>query len=131
MPASTSKAYNAFTRFSRNYAIVFAILILGIIVSVLSPHFLTYTNIRNIFQQSTSISIVAIAQALVLLTGQFDLSLGQNVMVTSCTVAYLIKFGHINPWFAVCAGLLTGCIIGACNGFFIAYLRIPCFISTL
>ncbi|MCE5255668.1 MAG: ABC transporter permease [Spirochaetaceae bacterium] len=88
-------------------------------------------NIRNILQQSTAVGIVAIGQALIVLTGQFDMSLGQNVMVTSCLAAYLMKYANVNPWLAVLAALATGCLIGAINGYLVAYVKIPPFIATL
>lgn len=120
-----------FGRLTKNYAIVIAILLLGIIFSCATPDFLTFLNIRNIFQQTTAIGIVTIGQAFVLLTGQFDLSLGQNVMVTSCLAAWLIKFEGCNPWVAVFMAIIAGILIGITNGYLISYIRIPCFIATL
>src|SRR5690554_1335747 len=83
----------SFSRFTKNYAIVLAIFILVIVFSIASPYFLTYNNLRNIFQQSTTIAIVVIGQALIVTTANFDLSLGQNVCLTSAILAWLIKFG--------------------------------------
>ncbi|MEF9974336.1 MAG: ABC transporter permease [Clostridia bacterium] len=119
------------SKFTKDYAIVLAILVLVVIFSIASPYFFSYKNLRNILQQTTSLAIVCIGQALIITTGQFDLSLGQNVCLTSCAMAWLIKFGGWNPWLAILAAIVVGMSVGACNGLLIAYARIPCFIVTL
>ena len=126
-----SNAKNGFSRFTKNYAIVIAILVLGVVFAFSSEHFLTYSNIRNIFIQSSALAIVAIGQAFIILTGDFDLSLGQNLCFTSCVAAWMMKFGEVNPWIAVITALALGCAVGATNGFLIAYCKIPCFVATL
>ena len=49
-----SNAKNGFSRFTKNYAIVIAILVLGVVFAFSSEYFLTYSNIRNIFIQSSA-----------------------------------------------------------------------------
>lgn len=119
------------SRFTKDYIIIVAILVMGIIFSIVSPYFLSYNNLRNIIQQTSALGIVAIGQAFIILTGDFDLSLGQNVCVTSCLAAWLMKFGGFNPWLAITIAILAGCTIGLCNGLLIAYGKIPCFVATL
>ena len=135
MPPSTSAPGSTFggaaSRFTKDYAIVVAMFALFAVFSFASPYFLSYANVRNILQQTSAVGIVAIGQAFIILTGDFDLSLGQNVCVTSCLAAWLMKFGDVNPWVAVCIALLAGCAIGAANGLLIAYAMIPCFVVTL
>jgi len=120
-----------FSRFTKNYAIVVAIFVLFVFFSLTSEFFFTFTNIRNLFQQVAPLGIVAIGQAFIIISGDFDLSLGRNVTVTSCLAAWLMVFIGVNPWLAVFIAILTGCIIGACNGLLVAYARIPCFVATL
>lgn len=119
------------SQFSKNYAIVLATILMGVIFSFASPYFFNYDNVRNIFLQSSTIAVVAIGQAMILLTGEFDLSLGQNVCVSSALAAYLMKFQNWNPWLAVMVGIGLGAMIGLTNGVLIAYAKIPCFIATL
>lgn len=134
---STGEAINSsgfmrrLSRFTKDYIIVVAILFMGIIFSIISPYFLSYNNIRNIIQQTSALGIVAIGQAFIILTGDFDLSLGQNVCVTSCLAAWLMKFGGVNPWLSIGLAILTGCLIGLCNGLLVSYAKIPCFVATL
>ncbi len=130
--AENTGAFNRrFSKFTKNYAIVIAIFALSVVFSFASPYFLSYANIRNIIQQTSALGIVAIGQSFIILTGDFDLSLGQNVCVTSCLAAYLMKFANVNPWISIIAALCTGCLIGACNGMLISYAKIPCFVATL
>ena len=119
------------SRFTRDYAIVVAIFILMIIFSLASDYFLSYKNIRNIFMQTAPLAIVCIGQAMIVTTGEFDLSLGQNVCLTSAVMAYLIKFAGFNPWIAIFCAIGVGAMVGLSNGVLIAYAGIPCFIVTL
>lgn len=120
-----------FSGFTKHYAIVVAIIVLGIIYAFASEYFLSFRNIRNILLQSSPIAIVAIGQALILLSGDFDLSLGQIVCFTSAFAAWMMKFHHVLPLPASVVALAFGCIMGACNGFLIAYCKIPAFVATL
>jgi len=117
--------------FTRNYAIVVAIVVLAIIYAFASEYFFTFRNIRNILMQSSAIAIVAIGQAIIVLNGDFDLSLGQIVCFTSAFAAWMMKFQGIDPLIAVPLILIMGCLIGACNGLLIAFCKIPAFVATL
>ncbi len=124
-------------KFTKSYAIIVAILLLMVVYSIGSQlmfgaqYFFTWTNLRNILNQSVTLAIVCAGQALIVTTGQFDLSIGQNVCFTSCVMAWLIKFGGWNPWLALLATLASGALVGACNGALISYCGIPNFIVTL
>lgn len=120
-----------FSKFSKDYAVVFAILLLGAIFSFASPYFLTMDNITNILLQASTLAIVAIGQSIVLLTGQFDLSLGQNVCLSGYVMAFLMNIVGVNPWVSILIGILLACCIGALNGVLFAYFGIPAFIATL
>ncbi|MEM1485701.1 ABC transporter permease [Oscillospiraceae bacterium PP1C4] len=119
------------SRFSKDYAAVVAILFMSIFFSFASPYFLTGQNLKNILLQSSALAIVAMGQALITISGQFDLSLGQNVYLTSAVAAYMMKFFGVNPWIAILAALLLGCIIGLTNGVLFAYFGLPAFVATL
>lgn len=122
---------NRLSKFTKEYAIVVAILLLMVIFTFASDYFLTYRNLRNILMQTVSLAIVCIGQAMIVTTGEFDLSLGQNVCLTSAVMAYLIKFAGFNPWLAIASAILVGALVGMSNGLLIAYAKIPCFIVTL
>ena len=119
------------SKFTKEYMLVFAILILGLVFAVVSPYFLTVTNIRNILTQMTALAIVAIGQALVLICGAFDMSLGQNVCLTSCLAAFLMKMCGWGTLASILAALLLGALIGCVNGVLVAYLEVAPFVATL
>ncbi len=121
----------ALTKFSMEYAVVFAILILGTIFSFASEYFLTWDNMTNILLQAATLAIVAIGQATVLTTGQFDLSLGQNVCLTGYVMAYCMNMFGLPSLLSIFIGLITACTVGAINGVLFAYCGIPAFIATL
>ena len=118
-------------RFTKEYMLVIAIVILALVFSIASPYFLTVMNIRNIFQQTSALAIVAIGQAMVLICGAFDMSLGQTLCLSSCLAAYLMKMSGWNPWIAIGAALVLGTVIGLTNGVLTSYLKVPPFVVTL
>lgn len=118
-------------RFSKDYVILIALFIAMLVFTVSSKYFLTSRNLMTILLQSTAVAIVAIGQAYVMLGGNLDLSLGQNVCLTCYISAILMKTVGINPWVAFLVSLLVSITIGLINGVLVAYVRIPAFIATL
>ncbi|MDR1619326.1 MAG: ABC transporter permease [Clostridiales bacterium] len=115
---------------------IIAILIMSVVFTLTSPYFLTWENWKNILLQTSTVSVAAMGQAIVLLTGNFDLSLGRNVAFTSCLGAILMKSTALspniwNPWVVILIMLAMGTLIGLCNGVLTAYAGLPAFIATL
>lgn len=127
--SNKSSVLNLRKFFSEYYAVV-AIVILIIVFSFTSQYFLKYDNLKNILIQTAPVSICAIGQAFCIIKGGMDLSLGQNLCVTSCTVAILLKAG-MNPWLAIIIGLLLGVAIGSGVGFLHSIIGLPTFIASL
>ena len=107
------------------------LIVVALVLSYLSPFFLTTRNIVNIFSQVSDIGIMAAGSALVIITGGIDLSVGA-VLATSLMVnAWLYRFGGVPFPLAVLAGLATGTGIGFVNGALSTYGRIQPFVATL
>ena len=107
------------------------LIIVTLVLSYLSPYFLTQRNIVNILSQSSDIGIMAAGSALVIITGGIDLSVGA-VLATSLMVnAWLYRYGGVPFPLAMMAGLLVGTLIGAVNGALSTYGRIQPFVATL
>ncbi len=121
------------SQFSKEYMAIVAILLLSLVFSLTSPYFMTWENWKNILLQTSTVSVAAMGQAIVLLTGNFDLSLGRNVAFTSCLAAVLMKDPQFmwNPWLVILIMLLVGTLIGLLNGVLTAYCGLPAFIATL
>ncbi|WP_433514652.1 multiple monosaccharide ABC transporter permease [Nonomuraea sp. CA-143628] len=88
-------------------------------------------NISNIIVQNSYILILAIGMILIIIAGHIDLSVGSVVAVTGAIAAVLmVNYGV--PWpVALVITLIAGGLIGAWQGFWIAYYGIPAFIVTL
>lgn len=110
-----------------------------VLFGTLEPRFLSPENIFNVTRQSTFLVILAMGQMLVLITGNFDLSVGSNVaLVSVVTTSVTIGVAGANPadigwaiFLGIAAGLGTGLAIGLINGFGVAVLNINSFIMTL
>jgi len=124
-------------QFSKDYMSIVGILLLIIIFSTISfikfgkQLFLTWSNWKNILLQSSTVAIVALGQSIILLTGNFDLSLGRMVCLTSCVGAILMKNVGLPVPVCILIMFVLGFILGSWNGFMTAYVGIPAFIATL
>jgi len=111
-----------------NFIVIFlAVLVAG---ALLSPDFLTFRNIANLFQQGAVVGIVAVGMTFVILTANIDLSVGSMVACGGMVAALLMQAGWpAIP--AVLAALATGTVLGALLGAISAYAAVPSFIVTL
>ncbi|MBS7540085.1 multiple monosaccharide ABC transporter permease [Ancylobacter lacus] len=88
-------------------------------------------NLTNLVLQNSYIVIMALGMLLVIVTGHIDLSVGSVAGFIGAVAAVLIvKFGvHYIPAALICLAL--GALIGAAQGYWVAYFKIPSFIVTL
>ncbi|MEW9306653.1 ABC transporter permease [Labrys portucalensis] len=101
-----------------------------LVFSIWTEAFLTAPNLLNIVRQSAPLLIVAAAMTFVITTGGIDLSVGSVLALAATLSAASLQAGI--PWPLVIVLMLAmGGVIGAIQGFFIAYERIPAFIVTL
>ena len=108
-----------------------ALVLLCVIMSISSPHFLSLTNLMNILRQSTLIGIVAAGMTFVIITGGIDLSVGSVLSLASCITAGMIVNHEMNVWVSVFAGIILGAFLGFLNGLMITCIPLPPFIATL
>lgn len=95
-----------------------------------TSHFTDAGNVLNLLRQSAPLLIVAVAMTFVITTGGIDLSIGSQVALINALAAIGIAAGV--PWPLVVVGLLLmGGLIGAVQGWLVAYQGIPSFIVTL
>ncbi len=88
-------------------------------------------NITNLILQNSYILIMAIGMLLVIVAGHIDLSVGSIVAFIGATAAVMMVNYHINFMVTIITCLLLGFAIGAWQGFWVAYVKIPAFIVTL
>ncbi|WP_428391067.1 ABC transporter permease [Lichenicoccus sp.] len=101
-----------------------------LLFAVFSPVFLMPGNLLNLLRQDAPMLIVAVAMTFVITTGGIDLSVGSIVALTNALAAIALRAGLPWPLMAL-AILLVGALIGAAQGWFISYQKIPAFIVTL
>ncbi|WP_433199604.1 ABC transporter permease [Dactylosporangium sp. CS-047395] len=122
----------------RDLALVPAIIVLLIVGAVIDPVFLSRANLVNVLQQQTELSLLVLAETLILIGGRFDLSLESTVgLAPALGVALVIPVadhGLGTEWSAALAVpliLLTGVAIGGLNGLLILRFGLSAFIVTL
>jgi putative multiple sugar transport system permease protein len=116
----------------RESGIYVAFLAIVVLFSVLTDGALLQPqNISNIIVQNSYILILAIGMILVIIGGHIDLSVGSVVAVCGAISAVLMV-NHNVPWpIALLLTIVAGAVIGAWQGYWIAYFGIPAFIVTL
>ncbi|WP_206060720.1 ABC transporter permease [Nonomuraea basaltis] len=100
------------------------LLLLVVIMSMLSPAFLTMLNLGNVLAQSAVIAVLAIGQLLVILTRGIDLSVGSTLALASVTGALVYSAAPSGP-VVILAMLATGMAVGAINGMGYVLGRLP------
>ncbi|GLB65904.1 ABC transporter permease [Arthrobacter mangrovi] len=92
--------------------------------------FLTFGNLRNVLEQVAILAIIAAVQTVVMVVGNFDLSVGATASLSGAIVAQLLIAGQ-GTAAAVAGALVVGALVGAVNGYLTAYLKLSAFVATL
>ncbi|MDQ0473980.1 ABC transporter permease [Labrys wisconsinensis] len=98
---------------------------------LLEPAFLSERNIRAILRVVSFIGIIAIGQTILLVNGEFDLSVGAVAGLSAVCSAKLMTALALPVPLAIVGGLAVGGLVGLVNGLVVVRLRIPAFIQTL
>jgi putative multiple sugar transport system permease protein len=88
-------------------------------------------NLTNLLLQNSYIVIMALGMLLVIVAGHIDLSVGSVSGFIGALAAVLMVEHDVNPVVAISVCIVTGAAIGAMQGYFVAFVRIPSFIVTL
>ena len=122
------KLKNNFETYSMYYILAIIVVLFQVLTNgtLLRP-----LNITNIILQNGYILILAIGMLLVIILGDVDLSVGSIVaFVGAMSAIFSIRMGLSTP-VTILLSLGIGALIGAFNGFWVAYVRVPAFIATL
>jgi putative multiple sugar transport system permease protein len=116
----------------RQYGILAALVIIMLLFEMLTGgRLLMPGNVNNLIQQNSYVLILAIGMVMVIIGGHIDLSVGSLVAMIGAVTALAMNNWGFPWWGAVILALLAGCVVGAWQGFWIAYVQIPAFIVTL
>jgi simple sugar transport system permease protein len=104
--------------------------LLFVFFSFAAPNFLTPLSIGNILTFGSILGIVTIGVAMLMISGEFDLSVGSNFAMASYVVALLLIAGW-PVWLAILLAILASSLLGLVNGLIVTRTGIPSFIATL
>ena len=106
-----------------------------IIASVASPYFLDMYNLQSLIRDLAFIGMIGIAQSLLLLIGELDLSVGKIASLCGILAGMMMVNYGINPWLALALALalalLLGLVFGCINGLIITKLRLNSMVATI
>jgi ribose transport system permease protein len=114
----------------REMNILLIIAAVCVIMTIASPYFLTRENIEAVVLQFSTEGIVVIGMTIMLIVGGIDVGVGSTMCWAMVFPAVLFTHG-VDPWLAATIGLVSSCVIGGINGFFVTKVGLHPFIATL
>ena len=123
---------NAVGSFFKKYTMILALVAVAIFFTITTQGKILFSqNINNLISQNGYVFVLATGMLCCILTGgNIDLSVGSVVCFTGAIGAVIMQ-GGANMWVAVVAMFIVGLLIGAFQGFWIAWIHVPPFIATL
>ena len=128
------KSGNAFINALKksNMTAMAAILVVMIIIaSIVSPYFLNVYNLQSVLRDLAFVGMIGIAQSLLLLVGELDLSVGKIACLSGILTGMLMVNVGLNPWLCLVIGLILGLLFGFINGIIITRLRLNSMVATI
>ncbi len=117
--------------FARPETVLIAVIIVvSLLVSLQASAFLTRDNILNILLAMSTIAIIALGEAFVLMLGEIDLSVAAVIALAGASAAWLMADG-LTPLLALPLGVIVGGSVGLVNGLVVVLFRVHSFIVTL
>lgn len=110
---------------------IIVLIVMLIVATFATPYFYNIYNIQALLRDLAFIGMVSVAQSLVLLTGDIDLSVGSIASLCGVLSALIMTKYNINPYFALALGICFGIICGALNGLIITKLRLNSMVATI
>lgn len=120
---------NILAKFWKSYSIGVVVVVVGIVLSFLTPRFISLDNLLNVMTNASLVAIMGLGMTLAIASGNFDLSVGSTAALAGCVSFSLVP--SIGVPASIAAGLVVGAVVGLINGLIITELRVPAFIATL
>ncbi len=133
LKSETNRTKAVIKKFSevRDFGVLAAAILIGLFFSISAPAFFTTYNLFNLLRQTAELGIIAMAMTVLIISGEFDLSVGPIYAVTGVVTGLLFKVMGLNIWIAAIAGLAAALLLGLLNGFIITRTKMHSFIGTL
>lgn len=111
-------------------SLAFLILVVGFF-TLMNPAFLSGASFMAILQALAFIGIVSVGMTLLIVAGEFDLSVGSVATLANVTAALLMVKAGLDPVLALFIALGVGALAGALNAIFVLSFAVPSFIATI
>ncbi|MEL0273771.1 MAG: ABC transporter permease, partial [Pontimonas sp.] len=115
---------------AREMPVFLALVLVVAIAGIANPAFLSAAGAIDILLGVAIVAILAVGQTFVIVMRHIDLSVGSLIGFTSFLIGDLYAQGY-GLWGGLAAALGVGLIVGAANGFLVAYLKLPSLVVTL
>lgn len=119
-----------FTKITSKYSIIFILFVFFMICSIISPDFLSTSNITNIARQISVTTILAFGETILIICGMIDLSAGSILALSGVlSVSYYTFTGNLTM--AIIIAILVAMACNAISGSVVSFFKVPPFIATL
>ncbi len=116
----------------REYGLLISLIVIMVFFQVMTNGTLFQPlNLTNLILQNSYIIVMALGMLLVIVSGHIDLSVGSvSGFIGACAAVLMVEY-HVNFVLATVICLAAGAVIGAAQGYWIAFFKVPSFIVTL
>jgi len=111
-------------------SLVIAYIILFIFFAFTTQHFFSWSNFMNIVLYAATTGVLACTMALIIVSGNIDLSVGSIIALSGVVIGIILQAGG-SIWLALAASMAVAALTGLYNGLMIAYVKVNAFITTL
>ena len=115
----------------KDISIVIITVVLLTIFAFVNKAFLSKENLFIIIKTMPELGIVAVGMTMLIISGEFDLSVGSTFALAPFLMAIVNERVGLNPVIALAVGIIAGIFIGFVNGIITTKIGIPSFITTL
>lgn len=130
-PTPKADGVNYSRLFERVALILVWLLIIGAFGAAMPKSFLNWGNFAILFASYAPAALLALAIIVPLTAGDYDLSVGATLTLSSCVIGVLNVWAGLPILLVLVLALLSGVVVGLVNAFFIIYVRIPSLVVTL
>jgi len=131
LPARSGGSWLAAIARQRELSLVAIMVVLGGLVTLTAPQFLTVDNISQVAVLASVIAVAAVGESLVVITRNVDLSVEATIGLVAYCVASLLERQALDTPGAIVFGLGLGLVLGMINGVVVTIFRVPAIVATL
>lgn len=114
----------------RDFGVVIGFVLLCVLITMATPQFASQRNILNLLRQSSIIGVIATGMTFVIISGNFDISVGAVAAFSGALTMKLIALGY-PVYVAVPIALAASAVIGGISGIAVAKIKVPSLIATM